>query len=282
MKNYEIGILPESSYFSFSPNAQTKELFLYPTMCGHLFCTREYYIKRNYFPRLLLIYVCSGTFHLKLEAQEYHASDGQVLLFDCTKPHHYYATDALEFYYLHFDGAQAHELCRYINSTSGIVIDSPNNIKVRNELHDLVQFYENNNSESILASSGRIYRILTLLDNPVISPQLQKHGDAINEAVRHIRSNVGKKITLHELAELCGLSDYYFSHIFKEITGFSPSNFITFSRIDQAKSLLANSSMTLPQIAKQVGYTNSSNLIVQFTSRVGCTPQEFRAQHQGE
>ena len=102
MKNYEIGILPESSYFSFSPNAQTKELFLYPTMCGHLFCTREYYIKRNYFPRLLLIYVCSGTFHLKLEAQEYHASDGQVLLFDCTKPHHYYATDALEFYYLHF------------------------------------------------------------------------------------------------------------------------------------------------------------------------------------
>lgn len=282
MRNFEIGILPQSCYFAFSPNAQTKTLFLYPTMCGHLYCSDDYYIKRDTFPPLLLVYVCQGTFHLELGEQIYAAHAGQVAFFDCCQPHYYYAADGMEFYYLHFDGPQAHALCQYINHTSGVVIDGPGNRQIHKELADMVQMYEQNGSESVLASSGRIYRMLTLLDNPVLSPQLKKHGDAINRAVRYIRANVGKKITLHELAELAGLSDYYFSHLFKEITGLSPSNFIVYSRIDQAKAMLASSDLTLTQIARQVGYPNSSNLIVQFTDRVGCSPQQFRAEHQGK
>ena len=40
--------------------------------------------------------------------------------------------------------------------------------------------------------------------------------------------------------------------------------------------------LPIAQIARQVGYPNSSNLIVQFTDRVGCSPQQFRAEHQGK
>ena len=67
---------------------------------------------------------------------------------------------------------------------AGVVIDGPGNRQIHKELADMVQMYEQNGSESVLASSGRIYRMLTLLDNPVLSPQLKKHGDAINRAVR--------------------------------------------------------------------------------------------------
>ena len=282
MRNFEVGILPQSCYFAFSPNAQTKALFLYPTMCGHMYCSDEYYIKRDSFPPLLLVYVCRGVFHLEVDGRTYAAQAGQVVFFDCCQPHYYYASDGLEFYYLHFDGPQAHALCQYIGRTSGVVIDGPGNAEVRRELTDMVHMHEQNGSESVLAASGRIYRMLTLLDNPVLSPQLKKHGEAISRAVQYIRSNVGKKITLHELAEMAGLSDYYFSRLFKEITGLSPSNFIIYSRIDQAKAMLASSDLTLPQIARQVGYPNSSNLIVQFTHRVGCSPPQFRAEHQGK
>ena len=279
MQNFEIGILPESSCFSFSPTRETRDLFYYQTACGHVFCSEDYYIKRDFFPPLLLLYVCKGTFYLELGEQQYQASDGQIVFLDCAQPHYYYAKDKLEFYFTHFDGPQAHTLCRYINRSCGIVIDGPNNPEIHRRMEEMIRFYESNQSESVFGGSSRIYQMVALLDNPILSPRLRKNDDSINRAILYIRSHVGKKITLHELAQLSGLSDFYFSHLFKEMTGFSPSNYIINVRIDQAKTLLTNTNLTLAQIAQELGYPNSGNLTVQFTRRVGCTPMEFRSEN---
>lgn len=47
MQTFEVGVLPQSNFFFFSPTAQTQSLFYYQTMCGHFYCTEEYYIKRE-------------------------------------------------------------------------------------------------------------------------------------------------------------------------------------------------------------------------------------------
>lgn len=282
MPKTEIGILPQSTCFSFSPSQQTRELFYHPSQCGHFYCTADYYIKRDTFHPLLLVYVCRGTFYLELGEEKYQASDGQILFFDCKQPHYYYARDNLEFYFVHFDGPQAHALCRYINQSSGVLIDGENNEKVYRALCDMLRLYEDGGSESVFASSNRLYQLMALLDNPIRSSRLQKNDDSINRAIAYIRANIGKRITLHELAEMSGLSDYYFSHLFKEMTGFSPSNFIIYSRIDQAKTLLSSTNLSVAQIARQIGYPNSSNLIVQFTRRVGLSPAQFREEARGE
>ena len=41
MKTYEIGVLPESEWFFFSPSEETKKMFYYHTMCGHFYCSRD-------------------------------------------------------------------------------------------------------------------------------------------------------------------------------------------------------------------------------------------------
>ena len=281
MKNYEIGILPESTTFSFSPTEEIRRLFYHYTMCGHLYCSKDYYIKRSSYPPLLLVYVQSGTFYLELESGNYQANAGQVMLFDCRQPHYYYAKDDMEFHFIHFDGPQARELCRYINQNSGLVIDSANNALIRQKMEEMIDFLEGGGTESAFTVSSQIYYLLSLLDNPIRSARLKKNDDSLNRAVLYIRSNYHKRITLHELAEMCGLSDFYFSHLFKEMTGLSPSSFIIKTRIDRAMVLLANTSLPLSQIARQIGYPNSSNLNVQFTRRVGCTPAEYRAMSQG-
>ena len=274
--------MPESSCFYFSPTEQTRELFYYPTICGHFYCTKDYYIKRNTFPPLLLLYVRKGTLCLDLGEEHYEASEGQILFFDCKQPHHYYAKTELEFLFLHFDGPQAHQLCKYINQPSGALIDGESNERIHQALADMIQFHTENGNESVFSSSNRIYQLLVLLDNPGLPARLKKHDDSIDRAILYIRSNIGKKITLRELAEMCGLSDYYFSHLFKEIIGFSPSNFIINSRIDRAKTLLVTTNLPISEISRQVGYPNSSNLIVHFTQRVGCSPLQFRLRHHGK
>lgn len=279
MKNYEIGVLPASTWFFFSPTEETKKLFYYHTMCGHFFCTKDYYIKRKTFPVLLLVYVRQGEFYLELESGRYTARAGQIAFFDCRQPHYYHASDGLEFYYLHFDGPQAHELCRYINQNSGLIIDGENNDAILQILDDMILFYQNGGNESIFTTSARIYQLLMLLNSPVLSPRLRKNDDSLIRAVSYIRSHVGKRITLQELADVAGLSVYYFSHLFKEMTGQSPTEFVINSRIDHAKALLLTTDLSIADISRQVGYLNSSNLISLFTKRVGCSPAQFRREN---
>ena len=278
MSIYEIGILPQSSVFSFSPNAQTQKNYYHMIWCGHLFCNEDYYIKRKYYAPLLLIYVRSGSFHLELEQQSYVATAGQVVFLDCRQAHYYYVSEKSDFYYIHFDGPQAHEICHTINKLSGVVIDSPENAEIFSEMKSLLHFYEKGMNESVIASSYRLYRFFLLLDNPNHTPQLQKNDESLNLAIKYIRSNVGKKITLQDLAELSDLCVYYFSHLFKSLTGQSPIEFIVNSRIDQAKVLLTNTNYSIAEISKRVGYPNSSNLITLFTERVGTSPLQFRNQ----
>ena len=273
----EIGILPQSTGVNFTPPKPAASLFFHVTHCGHLFCSREYYIKRDSFPPLLLAYIRAGTLCVETGGQHYEASSGQVLLLDCTEPHHYYAkADGLEFLYVHFDGANSHELCRYITQSCGILIHGPQNSKIEAALLDMLDFYESGETNTLFASSLRLYQILSLFDDAIKSPCLRKNDDSIYRSIVYIRTHVGKKIALHQLAQIAGLSDYYFSRLFKEMTGFSPTEFVINTRIDQAKVLLTSTSLSILEISKQVGYPNSSNLITHFIRRVGMSPTQYR------
>lgn len=74
MKSVDIGVLPNSVCFSFTPSELAKKLYFYPTWCGHYYCTKNYYMKRESFPPLLIVYVRNGIFHF-----EYLGKEGKVV-----------------------------------------------------------------------------------------------------------------------------------------------------------------------------------------------------------
>lgn len=276
MKNYEIGILPESTCYSFSPSAEERKLFYYMFWCGHFFCDSDYYVKRETYPPLLLIYVRAGGIHLHLDHKTYDAVPGQVLFFDCQRPHHYYVKESCEFYYLHFDGPRAHEICSLINKSRGVLINGPKNELIREEMDELVRLCDSGVTESSFETSLRIYRIFSLLDDPEHSPGLKKNDDSIARSIAYIRAHPEQKLPLSQLAEISHLSVYYYSHLFKEMTGVSPAEYIIKTRIETAKTLLTTTTLSIAEIANQVGYQNAGNLITLFTKRVGCSPARFR------
>lgn len=274
-----VGVRPESDFFFFSPDEKTKDILYYLTQTGRLCCTKDYYIRRSSFPHLLLLSVTKGVFYLELGGQKYEAHPNQIVLLDCHQPHYYYAKDELEFLFMHFDGPQARVLCHYINELSGIVIDEPYNAEVIHLMGSMIQSFQTNSNKSIFEVSSMVYQILMKLDRPVTSARLRKNSDSINQTLNYIHTHLNEKLTLHELAEMAGLSDYYFSHLFKEMTGFAPRNYIVEARLDQVKKLLISTDLSIAQIARQLHYPNSSNLIVQFTNRTGCTPAAFRGRN---
>ena len=289
MKSVDIGVLPNSICFSFTPPEIARELYFYPTWCGHYFCSSRYFMRRNHYPPLLVIYVRRGTLNVEYREETRQAHEGDVVLLDCTEPHYYQAENNLEFLYMHYSGSNSHAITQQIINTQGWILrgeerdENGNFIRdSRNErvnllLQDMVYLYAHNHAETMFESSMRIYKLFEILLSP--TRQEQKEELPITAAVEYIRANVGKPITLEELAEIAKLSPFYFSRMFKRETGFAPLEYVINTRIEHAKTLLLTTGKSVSEIAEEVGYATPGSLINLFVKKVGSSPGQYRKSH---
>ena len=72
------------------------------------------------------------------------------------------------------------------------------------------------------------------------------------------------------------LSPGYFRHLFVRLIGFSPKQYVMRNRLARARELLENTTMSVSQIAEQVGFSDASNFIRSFKAHYGATPFSIR------
>lgn len=82
-------------------------------------------------------------------------------------------------------------------------------------------------------------------------------------------------MTIEELAEMAGMSRYYYMRSFKQLNGRSVMDYLSELRINQAKVLMENPKMKLRDIAKQVGYQDEYYFIRKFKQQVGIPPATY-------
>ena len=146
-------------------------------------------------------------------------------------------------------------------------------------MFDMVDFYNHDGIETMVQTSGRIYRILEHLLTP--DRQQFQNENSMESVIRYIRANVGKDMTLSELADIASLSPFYFAHCFKNQTGFSPMEYVINTRLDQAKILLARTTKPVTEIAYETGYSSGSSFNNMFVRRTGMSPRQYRRSYQG-
>lgn len=77
--------------------------------------------------------------------------------------------------------------------------------------------------------------------------------------------------------KLC-LSSNYFGDMLKKETGKTPQEYIQEKVIELAKNRISDTGNTVSQIAYSLGFQYPQHLCRLFKKRVGCTPNEYRAQ----
>ncbi|MFB9887426.1 AraC family transcriptional regulator [Balneatrix alpica] len=94
----------------------------------------------------------------------------------------------------------------------------------------------------------------------------------------YIEAHLASPLTLPELAQVCGLSEYHFARMFKHSLGVPPHQYVLQRRLTRAQDLLRSSSLSLTDIAQHCGFASSSHFSHRFRQQQGCSPSQWRLQ----
>jgi AraC family transcriptional regulator len=83
-------------------------------------------------------------------------------------------------------------------------------------------------------------------------------------------------LSLQALANESGYSRVHFVRMFKAATGYSPHNYLLNLKLERARELLKNPSMSLIDIALDCGFSSHSHMSRFFHKIVGVTPTAYR------
>ncbi len=96
------------------------------------------------------------------------------------------------------------------------------------------------------------------------------------EIISFISSHYTERITLNDISQATFYSAAYCENEFKKTTGKSIINYLIDVRINAAKKLLAESSMSCARIAVAVGFEDANYFSRVFKKRTGYSPLRFR------
>jgi AraC-like DNA-binding protein len=100
--------------------------------------------------------------------------------------------------------------------------------------------------------------------------------ERILKALRYIRDNIDKHITIDDLAGFCRLSKHYFIRIFKKELKCPPGQYINRKKIEKAQLMLVTERTTIQEIAYSLSFENIPHFNTIFKAYTGMSPRQYR------
>lgn len=275
MRTKEKGVKPSSELFFSSPSNQAKNLFYYVTCTGHYSYEDTYELKRDDYNSFLILHIIKGSIRIEYDNISFIADMGETVLINCHKPHKYSSVGDLDTIWVHFDGLNSQAIYKELQVLYNQVVVMKNAPEIVNRIYKIFDIYKSGKKVSEAIQSAYISRILgEFFKNP--GNDQADNNDLVDKVINHIEENYGKKLSIDDLAQVAGLSEYYFSRLFKKRTGYTLHEYIIKTRVINAKILLKSTNMSLREIAYNCGFSNESTFSNTFKKITGMTPGVFR------
>lgn len=124
-----------------------------------------------------------------------------------------------------------------------------------------------------------------MLAYQVISAVVSEHVNVKNAAseyrtilsgIKYLESDHRQELSIEEIAKMCFVSSSYFERLFKKYAGMTPSKYRLKRKLERAKLLLKNPSLTLDAISAELDFFDSAHFCRSFKNETGLTPSEYR------
>ncbi|KHD89186.1 MAG: hypothetical protein OM95_05055 [Bdellovibrio sp. ArHS] len=103
-----------------------------------------------------------------------------------------------------------------------------------------------------------------------------KAGSGFENLEAWVENNLRRDIQVNDMAEFSLMSLRTFQRKFSEAFGISPQRYLQIKRVEKAKQLLSDQSLSLEEILERVGLGDPSAFRKVFKREIGLSPSEFR------
>lgn len=121
-----------------------------------------------------------------------------------------------------------------------------------------------------------LYSLIELIEKNQIAVQTSSFSEELSVITEYINQNLDKKITLSMLATHVNRSENYLSRLFKAETGINIVAYINQQKMEHAKELLTDSSLSIKEIASSLGFDEPSYFNKLFNKLYNINPSDYR------
>jgi hypothetical protein len=152
--------------------------------------------------------------------------------------------------------------------------------KFRAEVGDISVYHTPNKDKFT-----RLYLLTLLVELTIeylrsnnIAEEIENHKNSvtINEVLSYMYAHLADKLTLEKVSSVFFMSKSSMAKYLKESISYTFKELLEDMKFSKSVDLLAYTSLTLSEIASEVGYNDDSHFINSFLQREKVTPSEFR------
>ncbi len=241
-----------------------------------------------------LVYNAAGTCCISVAGSEYSLGSGELLLIPAGEIHEIISCSKNgKRYFIQFDISSLdgfggiNDVRPFMEKIIKIGAGTCPQLKdsVEKCVMDLIREYESKDYAYALSINARIFDIIVLISRSQAG-SLPDAGSTrsrtvaglkqINKAFEYIERNYPQQITLKDISQAVGFSEYYFSRLFKEYTGQSFLSYLNTYRVKQAAKLLKSTERPVLEIALDTGFNSLTTFNRIFRKIKGCSPSYYR------
>lgn len=257
--------------------------YIYVNSCGYDKCVSRSIntLRKDGRPDFQIIYITNGFGSFLVNGVMTELDAGNIIIYRPgeIQQYTYQLQNTPEAYWVHFAGYGADDVIIKVGLSnsqvhniglSSICIDYFTQI-----IHELqfksplFEYAANATLLSLLTCMGRYAADMKNPKNRILS-------EGIKKVIKQMHNNYNNNWTISTLADQSNLSPSWFMHSFKEQVGMSPMEYLTSIRLDKAKWLIINSSLSIKEISNIIGYDDPLSFSKLFKKVEGVSPALYR------
>ena len=263
---------------------QTKLPF-YLEMAGISYCDGTYRIKRQDSTETVIEYIIEGRGYLNVNGENYAATAGDVYILRKKTTHTYWSDAKVPWVKIFFNirGSLAEKLLDeyQLGGTGKVVLEADG---MEQNFRDMLEILQDNTvsqTERFDKAAVKFLEIIIKLTNHQRAARIQKGNvvsveNEMNTLIEYITMNPKRIVSNQELADVIFHSkDYVIKRFFANF-GVTPYDYQIQQKVFSAKNMLANTNLSVKEIASSLGYEDQHYFSYMFKKRCGKSPTQYR------
>ena len=241
-----------------------------------------------------IIYVLKGSLHIKIDTDSFTLNEREVEIINSDESHEIQGMDDNKVLTLNIDPfffekyyKDINNIFFYTNSNDDEDQNGPEYEELKTILSQMLcayvqklEDYDEEIEELLITLLYHLVNNFHYLTHE--KEELKEKTDQLaryHRISKYIYNNYNNNITLQEIARGEFLSPHYLSHEIKYATGYSFTDLINLTRIEESIKLLLDSDMSISEISDEIGFSHVRYFNKNFKYYYGCTPLQYRKKY---